>query len=125
MAESGLVFSSSTGFHLPDDSIRVTNATWVSRERWETLSEWEQEKFPPICPDFVIELLSPSDSLNATKTKMTDVWIANGCRLAWLIDPKTETKHIFRTNGEIQIVQGFDKLLSGEDVLVGFELRLA
>ncbi|GAB3639429.1 Uma2 family endonuclease [Spirosoma arcticum] len=123
-AESGLVFSSSTAFHLPDGSLCVTNATWVSRERWEALSEREQEKFPPICPNFVIELLSPSDSLNATKTKMTDVWMANGCRLAWLIDPKTEMTHIFRANGEIQIVQGFDKPLSGEDVLVGFDLQV-
>ena len=87
--------------------------------------EREQEKFPPICPDFVIELLSPSDSINATKTKMTDVWMANGCRLAWLIDPKIETTRIFRTNGEIQIVQDFDKPLLGEDVLVGFVLRLS
>ena len=130
MAEPGLVFGSSTAFHLPDGSVRLTNATWVSRERWDALSEREQETFPPICPDFVIELLpsgvrSPSDSLNATKTEMTDVWIANGCRLAWLIDPKTETTHIFRANGEIQIVQGFDKPLSGEDVLVGFTLQLA
>ena len=125
MAKSGLVFSSSTAFHLPDDSVRVTNATWVSRERWEALSEREQEKFPPICPDFVIELLSPSDSLNTTKSKMIDVWMTNGCRLAWLIDPKNETTHIFRANGEIQIIQGFDKPLSGENVLVGFELRLA
>lgn len=120
--EAGLIFSSSTAFHLPDGSVRLTNSTWVSRDRWEILSERKQELFPPLCPDFVIELLSPSDSLNDMKAKMTDVWIANGCRLAWLIDPKTT--HVFRANGEIQIVQGFDKPLSGEDVLVGFELHL-
>lgn len=120
----GEVFDSSTAFDLPDGSTRPPDVAWVSRERWNVLTEREQEKFPPICPDFVIELLSPSDSLNAAKTKMTDVWIANGCRLAWLIDPKTETTHIFRANGEIQIVQGFAKPLSGEDILVGFELRL-
>jgi Uma2 family endonuclease len=56
---------------------------------------------------------------------MSEVWIANGCRLAWLIDPKTATTYIFRANGEIQIVNGFDKVLSGEDVLTGFELELA
>lgn len=123
-AKLGLVFDSSTAFDLPDGSTRSPDVAWVSRDRWEALSEREQEKFPPICPDFVIELLSPSDSLNATKTKMTDVWMANGCRLAWLIDPKTVTTHIFRANGEIQIIQGFDKLLSGEDVLVGFALQL-
>ena len=125
--ENGLgeVFDSSTAFDLPDGSTRSPDVAWISRERWEALNEREQEKFPPICPDFVIELLSPSDSLNATKAKMTDVWMANGCRLAWLIDPKTETTHIFRANGEIQIVQGFDKPLSGEDVLVEFAMRLA
>jgi len=120
----GEVFDSSTAFDLPDGSTRSPDVAWVSRERWDNLTEREQEKFPPICPDFVIELLSPSDSLNTTKTKMTDVWMANGCRLAWLTDPKTETTYIFRANGEIQIVQGFDKPLSGEDVLVGFTLRV-
>ncbi|GAB2581844.1 hypothetical protein GCM10027190_33950 [Spirosoma areae] len=114
---------------MPDGGTRSPDVAWVSRERWESLSEQEQDKFPPLCPDFVIELLrsdvrSPSDSLNSIKKKMTDVWIANGCRLAWLIDPKTETTHIFRANGEIQIVNGFDKPLSGEEVLVGFALKL-
>lgn len=123
--ELGLVFSSSTAFHLPDASVRLTNVTWISHERWEALSDHEQETFPPVCPDFVIELLSPSDSLNATKKKLTEVWMANGCRLAWLIDPKTETTYIFRANGEVQIVAGFDKPLSGEDVLTGFTLWLA
>lgn len=122
-ANLGEVFDSSTAFYLPDGSTRSPDVAWVSRDRWEALSEQEQDKFPPICPDFVIELLSPSDSLSSTKKKITDAWIANGCRLAWLIDPKTETTHIFRANGEIQIVN-FDKPLSGEDVLVGFELTL-
>lgn len=123
-SQLGEVFDSSTAFDLPDGSTRSPDVAWISRDRWEALSSKEQEQFPPICPDFVIELLSPSDSINSTKKKMTDVWMANGCRLAWLIDPKAETTHIFRANGEIQIVQGFDKPLSGEDVLIGFELRL-
>lgn len=121
--KSGEVFDSSTAFYLPDGSTRSPDVAWISRERWDGLTEREQEQFPPVCPDFVIELLSPSDSLNTTKKKMQDVWMANGCRLAWLIDPKTETTHIFRANGEILIV-GFDKPLSGEDVLAGFELTL-
>lgn len=119
----GEVFDSSTTFYLPDGSTRSPDVAWISRERWEALTEREQEMFPPVCPDFVIELLSPSDSLNTTRKKMQDVWVANGCRLAWLIDPKTETTHIFRANGEIQLV-GFDKPLSGEEVLPGFELTL-
>ncbi|QMW00195.1 Uma2 family endonuclease [Spirosoma foliorum] len=119
----GEVFDSSTAFNLPDGSTRSPDVAWIHRERWDNLTEREQEQFPPICPDFVIELLSATDSLKTAKAKMEDVWIANGCRLAWLIDPKTETTYIFRANGEIQIV-GFDKILSGEDVLVGFELKL-
>ncbi|GAB4023589.1 Uma2 family endonuclease [Spirosoma koreense] len=119
----GEVFDSSTAFNLPDGSTRSPDVSWISQERWDALTEREQEQFPPICPDFVIELLSVTDSLKAAKSKMTDVWIANGCRLAWLIDPKSQTTHIFRTNGEIQIV-GFDHPLSGEDVLPGFELTL-
>lgn len=119
----GEVFDSSTAFYLPDGSTRSTDVAWIARERWGALTDTEQEKFPPVCPDFIIELASPSDSLNSAKKKMEEVWMANGCRLAWLIDPKTETTHIFRANGEIQIV-GFDTALSGEEVLVGFALSL-
>lgn len=119
----GEVFDSSTAFNLPDGSTRSPDVAWVSSERWEALNEREQDKFPPLCPDFVIELLSATDSLKTAKKKMEEVWIANGCRLAWLIDPKTQLTHIFRANGEIQIA-GFDKTLSGEDVLAGFELKL-
>lgn len=121
----GNVFDSSTAFNLPDGSTRSPDVAWVSRDRWDALSEREKERFPPICPDFLIELVSPTDSLGSAKSKMTDVWLANGCRLAWLIDPKTETTYIFRINGEIQIVQGFDKPLSGEDILPGFILSLS
>lgn len=127
-ANLGEVFDSSTAFNLPDGSTRSPDVAWVSRANWAALTEREQDQaddrqFPPICPDFVIELLSATDSLKAGKKKMEEVWMANGCLLAWLIDPKTEQTHIFRTNGEIQIV-GFNMPLSGEDVLIGFELNL-
>jgi Uma2 family endonuclease len=120
----GEVFDSSTAFNLPDGSTRSPDVAWVSRDRWEILTDREQERFPPLCPDFVIELVSPTDSLKTAKAKMTDVWIANGCRLAWLIDPKTQTVHIFRANGEIQILTDFSNSLSGEDVLPGLVLTL-
>lgn len=122
-ANLGVVFDSSTAFSLPDGSTRSPDVAWVSNARWAALTEREQEKFPPVCPEFVIELLSATDLLKGAITKMKDVWLANGCRLAWLIDPKTQTTHIFRANGEIQIV-GFDKPLSGEDVLPQFTLSL-
>ncbi len=127
-AQLGEAFDSSTAFRLPDGSTRSPDVAWVSREHWDELTEREQDRaddrqFPPLCPDFVIELRSATDSLAITKKKMTDVWMANGCRLAWLIDPSTGTTHVFRANGEIQIVS-FDKPLSGEDVLPGFELKM-
>ncbi len=123
-SKSGEMFDSSTAFRLPDGSTRSPDVAWVLLDRWNALTDRQQEQFPPLCPDFVIELRSATDTLKAAKAKMTDVWIANGCRLAWLIDPQAETTHIFRADGEIQIVRGFDKTLSGEDVLVGFSLPL-
>ena len=120
----GEVFDSSTAFNLPDGSTRSPDVAWVDRQRWEILTNREQEKFPPLCPDFVIELVSATDSLKVAKAKMSDVWLTNGCRLAWLIDPKTQTVHIFRANGEIQILPDFSKPLSGENVLPGLLLQL-
>ena len=121
---TGIEFDSSTTFRLADGSTRSPDASWVKLDRWNALTEREQEQFPPLCPDFAVELMSATDTLTAAKAKMLNVWIANGCRLAWLIDPKTQQTHIFRANGEIQIVAGFDKTLSGEDVLEGFTLEL-
>lgn len=123
-SRSGEMFDSSTAFRLADGSTRSPDASWVQLARWNALTEREQEQFPPLCPDFVVELMSATDTLTAAKAKMLDVWIVNGCRLAWLIDPKTQQTHIFRANGEIQIITGFDKTLSGEDVLDGFSLEL-
>ena len=124
-SKSGEMFDSSTAFRLADGSTRSPDAAWVKMDRWNALTDREQEQFPPVCPDFVVELMSATDTLASSKAKMLDVWIANGCRLAWLIDPKAQTTHIFRANGEIQIVNGFDKTLSGEDVLDGFSLDLS
>ena len=123
-SRSGEMFDSSTAFRLADGSTRSPDVAWVKLDRWNALTDRQQEQFPPPCPDFVIELRSATDTLKAAKAKMTDVWIANGCRLAWLIDPRTETTHIFRADGEIQIGRGFDKTLSGENVLAGFVLPL-
>lgn len=127
--DTGLTFDSSTAFKLPDGSTRSPNVAWIRNDRWNTLTDRQQDRtdvrqFPPVCSDFIIELLWPTDSLKATKAKVQYVWISNGCRLAWLIDPKTQTTHIFRANGEIQLIEGFDKTLSGENILPGFVLEL-
>lgn len=123
-SRTGIEFDSSTAFQLADGSTCSPDVAWIQLDRWNALTERQQEQFPPLCPDFVIELLSATDTLKTVRAKMLDVWIQNGCRLAWLIDPKSQTTHIFRANGEIQIITGFDKTLSGEDVLTGFTMPL-
>ena len=120
----GKVFDSSTAFKLPSSAVRSADGAFVSLERWESLTDDEQERFPPICPDFVIELVSKSDTLKDAKEKMQDDWMANGCRLGWLIDPFNQTTYIYRAEGSIHINRGFDKPLSGEDVLPGLEFDL-
>ena len=120
----GLVFDSSTGFRLANGAVRSPDAAWVRTEAWQAVSADDQAKFPPLCPDFVIELLSPSDTLNDLTIKMQE-YIANGCRLAWLLDPKTETARLYRADGSVSVVKSFDETLNGEDVLPGFALNLA
>jgi len=121
----GKVFDSSTSFCLPNGAVRSPDAAWVAKARWESLSEREQRQFPPLCPDFVIELRSESDLLKELHQKITDDWIGNGCRLAWLIDADAETVYVYRPDAEMQIVQGFQQRLSAADVLPGFELDLS
>ena len=121
---TGLAFDSSTGFRLANGAVRSPDAAWVRTEAWQAVSADDQAKFPPLCPDFVIELLSPSDTLNDLTIKMQE-YIANGCRLAWLLDPKTETARLYRADGSVSVVKSFDETLSGEDVLPGFVFSLA
>lgn len=120
----GKVFDSSTAFRLPSSAVRSGDVSFVTIERWNALTAVERKKFPPLCPDFVIELMSESDVLRDAQAKIQTDWIANGCQLAWLIDPKTETAYIYRADGSIQINRTFAQPLSGEDVLPGFALDL-
>lgn len=120
----GKVFDSSTAFKLPSTAVRSPDASFVTQERWDALSPDQRKKFPPLCPDFVIELLSESDTLTGAKEKMQNDWMANGCRLGWLIDPFNETTYIYRADGSIQINRSFDQPLSGEDVLPDFKFDL-
>ena len=122
--ESGLVFDSSTAFRLPSSAVRSPDVAWVSNERWNMLSDSEQEKFPPLCPDFVIELMSVTDNETDAKMKMTDEWIANGCKLAWLINPYEKKAFVYRPNQAVETIYGFENKLSGEEILNGFLLNL-
>lgn len=121
-ARSGVTFDSSTGFRLPNGAIRSPDAAWIRNERWQSLSETEQEKFPPLCPDFVIELRSPSDNLANAQEKMQE-WLQNGCRLAWLLDAAQQQTYVYRLDAQPEAVSGFDRTLSGEQVLPGFALN--
>jgi Uma2 family endonuclease len=118
----GYGFDSSTGFRLPDGSMRSPDVSWISREKWDKISVREREKFAPVCPDFVIELASPSDSVEFLTKKM-EAWIRNGCRLGWLIDPASVAVHVFTSEGRL-IVTGRDQSVAGDPVLPGFRLEL-
>lgn len=120
---TGKVFDSSTGFTLPDGAVFSPDAAWVSNERNNLLSEEEKNKFAPVCPNFIVELKSPSDRLKILKNKMLK-WMENGAQLGWLIDPETKQVFIYREDGSIAVIQGFSNKLSGENVLPGFELDL-
>jgi Uma2 family endonuclease len=118
------VADSSTGFYLPNGAMRAPDASWTSNERLSGFTEEQLEKFPYVCPEFVIEILSPSDSLKKTKAKMVE-YIQNGALLGWLIDRKKKQVFIYRADGSEQHLTSFDELLSGEQVLPGFELNLS
>lgn len=120
----GEVFDSNTGFTLPDGSVLSPDASWVSASKWNALTVEQQDKFAPVCPEFVVELKSATDSTKTLQAKMLD-WLRNGAQLAWLIVPETETAYIYRPGQpEPEVVQGFNNELSGEAVLPGFQLRL-
>lgn len=121
--ELGKVFDSSTGFKLPNGGDRSPDAAWVKMDRWKALTEDEQETFPPLCPDFVIELRSRTDNLKTLQNKMQE-YLDSGLRLGWLIDPKNKRVYIYRQGREVEILQS-PTTLSGEDVLPGFELDLS
>ncbi len=118
----GEVFSSSTIFKLPDGSQRSPDVAWVKSSRWEALTPEEREKFPPIAPDFVIELRSRTDRLSYLQKKMAE-YQANGVRLGWLINPQEQQVEIYRIDQPVEVVQS-PVSLSGEDVLPGFTLLL-
>lgn len=121
-SNSGKVFSSSTIFHLPKGGYRSPDVAWIKLERWEALSAEEREKFPPLCPDFVIELRSRTDSLISLQEKMRE-YLASGLRLGWLINPQQQKVEIYRLNSDVEIIN-LPAVLSGEDVLPGLVLNL-
>lgn len=119
---TGKTFDSSTGFSLPRGSDRSPDAAWIPIEKWNALTAAQRKKFLPLCPDFVIELLSPTDSWIKGLAKMQE-YQDNGCRLGWLIDPQRRRVAIYRLGQAVEILEA-PTSLSGEDVLLGFVLNL-
>jgi Uma2 family endonuclease len=118
----GVCFDSSTCFSLPQGGDRSPDVSWIKQERWDALTPEEKEKFPPIAPDFVLELMSPTDSLKKTQEKMQE-YRDSGVKLGWLINRKTRRVEIYRLGQPVEILESPTQL-SGEDILPGFVLNL-
>ena len=118
----GKVFSSSTIFKLPNGGDRSPDAAWVTLDRWNGLTREQQKKFPPLCPDFVIELRSESDRLKPLQAKMQE-YLESGLRLGWLINPQDQMVEIYRAGQDAETVS-FPAAVSGEDVLPEFVLDI-
>ena len=119
----GFAFDSSSGFTLPNGAVRAPDAAWIARERWESIPAEKQDRFAPICPDFVAEIRSPSDSKTSLREKLRE-YIAQGARLGWLLDPFDGTAEVYRPGREVEVLDR-PATLSGEDVLPGFVLETA
>ncbi|WP_225895279.1 Uma2 family endonuclease [Leptolyngbya sp. NIES-2104] len=122
-AQLGICFGASTGFGLPNGAVRAPSLTWLKQSRWDALTPEEQEKFPPVAPDFVLELMSSFDSLEETQARLRE-YMENGVRLGWLIDRKTRRVEVYRSNQPVEVLEN-PVSLSGEDVLPEFVLNLA
>ncbi len=119
---SGVVFDSAGGFILPNGAIRAPDVSWVKKSRLAVLTPEQKQRFLPLCPDFVLELRSPSDSLQTLQAKMLE-YRANGARLGWLLDPEARRVYVYRPGRDVLVLD--DPLsLAGDEVLPGFELGL-
>ena len=119
----GQIFDSSSGFHLPNGADRSPDVSWISQDRWDTLTPEEKSGFAPLCPDFVLELRSKHDSLESLQQKMQE-YQENGAKLGWLIDRTRKKVEIYRPKKSVE-VQNSPNSLSGEDILPGFTLDLS
>ncbi len=119
----GKVFDSNGGFQLPNGAKLAPDSSWLKMDRWDALTPEEQNKFAPLCPDFVVELISPSDTLPKTREKMEE-YMDNGAQLGWLINRKQRQVEIYGPNREVEILDN-PQTVSGENILPGFVLDLA
>lgn len=121
----GEVFGPNGTYDLPDGATKMPDASWISPERLATVNDDDEEAFIRVVPDFVAEIRSQSDNLQKLQAKMTESWMANGVRLAWLIDPYEEKAYVYAPGRAVRVVQGFaDNVLSGGEMMSGFVLSL-
>lgn len=118
----GVVFNSSTAFHLPNGAIFSPDAAWISHQRWNNLTAQQQDSFPPLCPDFAIELRSRTARMSPLRQKIQE-YLDNGLALGWLIDTKNKKVEVYRQDREVEVLEN-TATLSAEDVLPGFILDL-
>lgn len=118
----GKAFDSSTGFQLPNGAKRSPDLSWITLQRWKALTPQQRKGFLPLCPDFLVELVSESDDVTITEEKMQE-YLENGLRLGWLLIPKTQTVKIYRRGREVEVLQSPTQL-SGEEVLPDFIVNL-
>lgn len=119
---SGVAFGSSAGFTLPSGAVRSPDAAWIERARWLALSEDSRRRFAPVCPDFVVEIRSASDALAELQSKMEE-YLANGTRLAWLIDPVERRVHVYAPGAAVRVLDDPTDV-SGGPVLRGFRVAM-
>jgi Uma2 family endonuclease len=119
----GIVFDSSTGFKLSNGATRSPDVSWIALERWNSLSKEQKRGFAPIDPDFVIELMSPTDNLEDLQQKMSE-YISCGVKLGWLINPDAKFVEIYRRDRDKEVITN-PSLLSGENLLPGLNVDLA
>ncbi|AMW30830.1 MULTISPECIES: Uma2 family endonuclease [Arthrospira] len=120
--QQGKAFDCNTGFILPNGANRSPDACWVSQDRWDALSQEQKKTFPEICPDFVVELRSDSDTLKSLPEKMQE-YLENGAKLGWLIDPQRRIVEVYRADSDVEMLSNPTEL-SGENLLPGFVLDL-
>jgi Uma2 family endonuclease len=118
----GEVFDSSTAFRLPNGSNRSPDVAWVSRDHWQSLTSEQQDSFPPLCPDFVVELRSKSDSLKSLQDKMEE-YLENGLLLGWLIDIQNKTVEVYRPQEPPEVLQK-PSVLTDDSILSNFSVNL-
>ncbi len=119
----GVVFDSSTGFKLSNDAVRSPDVSWVEKAKWDSLSKQQQKRFAPVDPDFVIELMSPTDDITELQAKMAE-YISCGAKLGWLINPDEKQVEIYRNGRDKQVLDN-PQTLSGEDILPNLTVDLA